>query len=192
MHKFRHTNTHFCTQTVKEQRCKIQVRSSFIFPWRNKQLLNREAEDVLPRSYLPICSFGCFAVFVFLAPLLLSLSVLFVLSILLCTFKYYCLLCLCSEWKFLISVLFILLSKFISVCRCCDKTILCKSVGFNPNQPVFLCVCPPCRRRAVPARPASSSSSLLFLHIQRSVGGPQEEPHPRRVCGPPSWIFPGL
>uniref|UniRef100_G3Q8K4 Ankyrin repeat and sterile alpha motif domain containing 1B n=1 Tax=Gasterosteus aculeatus aculeatus TaxID=481459 RepID=G3Q8K4_GASAC len=42
-----------------------------------------------------------------------------------------------------------------------------------------------CRRRAVPARPSpsASSSSLLFLHIQCSVGGAQEEPHPRGVCG---------
>lgn len=56
---------------------------------------------------------------------------------------------------------------------------------------MLLCVYP-CRRRVIPARPGSSSSPLLFLHIQRSVGGPQEEPHPRGVCRPPSWIFPSV
>ena len=52
---------------------------------------------------------------------------------------------------------------------------------------------PPCRRRVVPARPASSCCPrLLFLHLQHSVRWSQEESHPRRVCRPPSWIFPGL
>lgn len=54
---------------------------------------------------------------------------------------------------------------------------------------MFLCVCT-CRRRDIPAR--RGPSPLLFFHLYHSVGGPQEEPHPRGVCRPPSWIFPSL
>lgn len=76
MHKFRHPNTQFCTQTVKEQRCKIQVRSSFIFPRRRKQLFNREAEDVSPRFLSSYLQLWLFCSIFFLGPLLPFLSVL--------------------------------------------------------------------------------------------------------------------
>lgn len=85
-------------------------------------------------------------------------------------------------------------SKFISVFDCCDHFMEIQHMHLMLiiQCIFFLCVCLPHRRRAVPARPASSSSSVLFRHIKRSAGGAQEEPHPRGVCRPPSWVFPSL
>lgn len=86
-------------------------------------------------------------------------------------------LCLCSECKCSIALVFL---KSVGVNLCCDRLVLCKSLSFNPNQSVFFLLCAddgPYQRDPPPPPPpplCSSSTSSALLEERRKSHIPEE------------------